>query len=46
MGRACGTHDGATKAYRILVEKSGGKKPFGRLETKYRILKMDLKEKG
>jgi len=34
MGRACGTYE-TGEVYRVLVERSEGKKPLGRLRSRW-----------
>jgi hypothetical protein len=45
MGRACSTNGEKRYAYRILVEKSEGKRPLGRPRHKWvDNIKMELRE--
>jgi hypothetical protein len=47
MGRACSTNEERWHAYRILVEKSEGKRPLGRPRRRWvDNIKMDLREIG
>jgi hypothetical protein len=43
MGRTCGTYGERRGAYRALVGKPEGRRPFGRWEDN---IKMDLREVG
>jgi hypothetical protein len=46
MGRACRTNGVKRNAYRILVEKPGGKRPLGRPRPRWvDNIKMDLRER-
>jgi hypothetical protein len=43
MGRACSAFGGEKVAYRVLVGKSDGKRPIGRLKHRWEDnIKMDL----
>jgi hypothetical protein len=47
MGRACGTHGRGRKMYRVLVEKSEGKRPLERLRRRWEDgIKMDVRVIG
>jgi hypothetical protein len=47
MGRVCNTNGKKRNAYRILVGKSEGKRPLGRLKRRWvDNIKMDLREIG
>jgi hypothetical protein len=47
MGRACGTYEGRTGAYRVLVGKPEGKRPLGNPGNRwYGNIKMHLQEVG
>jgi hypothetical protein len=47
MGRACGTNGEKKNAYRILVGKPEGRRPFGRPRHRcVNNIKIDLREIG
>jgi hypothetical protein len=47
MGEACGTYGEKRNAYRVLVVKPEGKRPFGRCGRRWKDnIKMDLREIG
>ena len=47
MGRACSTHEERRDAYRVLVGKPNGRRPFGRTWRRWEDnIKMDLREAG
>jgi hypothetical protein len=47
MGRTCSIYGGRRGAYRVLVEKPEGMRPFGKLRHRWEDnIKMDLQEVG
>jgi hypothetical protein len=47
VGGTCGTHGEERKVYRVLVGKSGGKRPLGRPTHRWEdVIRMNLRETG